>query len=416
MRRRIAQKVLNPEWHSLNVKPAELRIGVTLTNGQSFNWKRYPRPTENEGKNAQFYGALGDRVFLLRQTQDDVFFRVVAEPNTSGSHGVGEGERLRSAKEALHDYFQLSVNLESLYTRWGERSDKKFRSIAKALPGMRVVRQDPVECLFSFICSSCNNIPRITQMLDFLRSKYGDLLWKDKTAGVECYSFPTIETLANIPLTYNPKTNKPEAMPLRETGHSFGYRAESIVHTAQSLNGMTEPAGKDFLHGLRDCDHAAVRRELLKFRGVGPKVADCVALFSLDQTSCVPVDTHVWQIACRDFDPTLKDVTCTPGRHERVNNLFVDCFGDHAGWAHSVLFAAELEQFYPHLPPQVVDEIVKGKQERKEDKAKKAKELAKKRKLKLETELNESVKLEVSEKSPKKKKSRTKKKIKAEAD
>ena len=99
-----------------------------------------------------------------------------------------------------------------------------------------------------------------------------------------------------------------------------------------------------------------------------------------------------------------------------MNNLFVDCFGDHAGWAHSVLFAAELEQFYPHLPPQVVDEIVKGKQERKEGKAKKAKELAKKRKLKLETELNESVKLEVSEKSPKKKKSRTKKKIKAEAD
>ena len=78
--------------------------------------------------------------------------------------------------------------------------------------------------------------------------------------------------------------------------------------------------------------------------------------------------------------------------------------------------SAELEQFYPHLPPQVVDEIVKGKQERKEGKAKKAKELAKKRKLKLETELNESVKLEVSEKSPKKKKSRTKKKIKAEAD
>ena len=63
---------------------------------------------------------------------------------------------------------------------------------------------------------------------------------------------------------------------------------------------------------------------LCELPGVGPKVADCVALFSLDQAGTVPVDTHVWQIACRDLDPTLS--TCkslTPAVYERVGLRFL---------------------------------------------------------------------------------------------
>ncbi|CAN0407425.1 unnamed protein product, partial [Discosporangium mesarthrocarpum] len=80
------------------------------------------------------------------------------------------------------------------------------------------------------------------------------------------------------------------------------------------------------------------------------KVADCVALFSLDQSSAIPVDVHVWRIACRDYDPTLKDCkSLTPGVYERVGDLFRERFGEHAGWAHSLLFAAELPAFQVSL-------------------------------------------------------------------
>lgn len=95
--------------------------------------------------------------------------------------------------------------------------------------------------------------------------------------------------------------------------------------------------------------------------GVGRKVADCVAVFALDQPGCVPVDTHVWAIACRYMDESLKGVrSLTPAVHERVGGLFRDRFGAHAGWAHCLLFAAELPAFADLLPAEVAREQVRG--------------------------------------------------------
>jgi hypothetical protein len=84
------------------------------------------------------------------------------------------------------------------------------------------------------------------------------------------------------------------------------------------------------------------RQALVELRGVGFKVADCVALFSLDQPGAIPVDTHVWRIARRDFndEQIQKCASVTPAIYDRVGDLFRDRFGAHAGWAHSLLFAA----------------------------------------------------------------------------
>ncbi|CAM9863763.1 unnamed protein product, partial [Choristocarpus tenellus] len=100
------------------------------------------------------------------------------------------------------------------------------------------------------------------------------------------------------------------------------------------------------------------------------QVADCVALFSLDQSSAIPVDVHVWRIACRDFDSTLQECkSLTPKVYERVGDLFRDRFGDYAGWAHSLLFAAELPAFRILLPPALQQEMEEFKKEEKENKA-----------------------------------------------
>ena len=75
------------------------------------------------------------------------------------------------------------------------------------------------------------------------------------------------------------------------------------------------------------------------------KVAGCVALFSLDKVTVVPVDTHVWDIV-RRFSPELKErKTITPAVHRRVGELFREEFGEEAGWAHCILFAGELSAF-----------------------------------------------------------------------
>jgi N-glycosylase/DNA lyase len=76
-----------------------------------------------------------------------------------------------------------------------------------------------------------------------------------------------------------------------------------------------------------------------------------VALFSLDQFEAIPVDTHVWSIAIRDYAPHLKmSKSLTPSIYDQVGDVFRNLFQEKAGWAHSVLFAAELPNFRDRLP------------------------------------------------------------------
>ena len=152
------------------------------------------------------------------------------------------------------------------------------------------------------------------------------------------YSFPDLMRLGAV-----------EEQKLRELG--FGYRAPFITKTTRTI---LDNGGADWLMQLRSQPLADVRTSLEALHGVGRKVADCVILFSMDQPAVVPVDTHVWNIAVRDFDPTLKEAkSLTPKIHERVSTLFTDRYGGYAGWAHSLLFAAELPQFSKLLPEDV---------------------------------------------------------------
>jgi len=167
-----------------------------------------------------------------------------------------------------------------LYQEWSKR-DRHFASLAQAFAGIRLVRMDPLECLISFICSSNNNIARITNMLTLLRQHYGTFL--ATVEGIKCYAFPTLEQLSRV-----------EEQHLRDLG--FGYRAGYVVETVKVL----KRKGLDWLYKLRELSRDEAYKQLMILKGVGPKVADCVALYSLDKFDVVPVDTHVWQMATRD--------------------------------------------------------------------------------------------------------------------
>ncbi|KAL0946637.1 hypothetical protein HGRIS_012832 [Hohenbuehelia grisea] len=153
------------------------------------------------------------------------------------------------------------------------------------------------------------------------------------------------------------------AATLRTLG--FGYRAEFIQRTSKMLvdanhlpvskkfgTELREPSEK-WLHTLREMPTNEAREELLKFVGVGRKVADCVLLMSLDKREVVPVDTHVHQIAIKHYG--LRSSTggkaktaMTPKLYDEVNKRLYDVWGDYAGWAHSVLFTADLKSFSSH--------------------------------------------------------------------
>ena len=150
------------------------------------------------------------------------------------------------------------------------------------------------------------------------------------------HAFPSLEALARL-----------DVGDLETLG--FGYRGKFIVGTAKEL---VSRGGGAYLKSLRDVPYDETVESLKSLLGVGPKVADCVALFSLDKVSAIPVDVHVYRIARRDLDPSLPDPkSMTPSLSARIGGLFRDRYGSHAGWAHSVLFAAELPQFRKLLPP-----------------------------------------------------------------
>lgn len=348
-------------WTSLRVNARELRLDTTLENGQCFGWRRQP------GNEPVWVGVLGAHVLALRQADDDCMFRCVGGPAVAAEDAAAAAAAEAALAKQLRDYFQLDEPLGPLYASWSA-ADHRMAAVAQAVPGMRVLRQDPVECLFSFICSSNNNIGRIGGMLQSLRAMYGTpiatpdapLFGAAPQAAAEAeegeearyYTFPGVEVLAAA-----------SDAELRSLG--MGYRADYIRRSAQ----LVEARGVEWLWGLRSEGRAEVRAQLCELPGVGPKVADCVALFSLDQAELVPVDTHVWQIACRDLDPSLSQCkSLTPTVYERVGSLFRERYGAHCGWAHSLLFAAELPQFRSRLPAELQEEMEAFKAEEKEQK------------------------------------------------
>lgn len=289
-------------WQPFNVPPEELRCDVTLVCGQSFRWKPIDTNT--------WRGVIGSYVVTLRQTETDVLYRCIPEADLS---------------DTLRNYFQLHTPLAPLYRQW-QQADAYFAQVAPAFPGLRVLRTAPVECLFSFLCSSANNIARITRLVDTICARYGERL--AEADGVVYYRFPTVEALA--------QADERELFRL-----GFGYRARVVVHAAQQL----AERGEEWLYRLREVPYEEAHRALVTLTGVGNKIADCVCLFALDKPQAIPVDTHVWQIAQRHYLPKLLGRSLTERRYRQVGEFFRARFGEYAGWAHNVLFAAELPAF-----------------------------------------------------------------------
>ena len=154
----------------------------------------------------------------------------------------------------LGDYFQLNVKLKDLYETWCLR-DPAFKKVSEIFSGVRILRQDPTENLFSFICSSNNHISRISGMVEKLCTHYGRHVCQ--LEGKDYFTFPTVQALA---------ADEVESK-LRDLG--FGYRAKFIHESAKYIVNNHD---SDWLNSLRETPYEEAKRELLKLHGVGAKV------------------------------------------------------------------------------------------------------------------------------------------------
>ncbi|GAA97996.1 uncharacterized protein L969DRAFT_46362 [Mixia osmundae IAM 14324] len=341
----MATKMLQTAERSLKILPAELCLAAVLRNGQSFRWhKRITCQGE------LWSIAWSDRTIELRQDGTAIYYRALYPLSAQKEHELDEAQATTLA--ILRRYLSLSISLSDLYAHWSSRDPNFVKQTDNGrFGGIRVLRQPIWETIVAFICSSNNNIARIGLMISRLCESLGSKMPSSDSAeeATVMYSFPSPEAIGQA---------GNETL-LRQLG--FGYRAEYVVKTAQMVQELAkahnaslapgEHLGVEaYLDSWSKLSYTDAREQLLQLCGVGPKVADCIALFGLGFAQTVPVDRHVWQIAIRDYHFNIgkgreKDGPMSKEIYVRVQTKLQDLWGDYAGWAQQVLFTADLRSF-----------------------------------------------------------------------
>ncbi len=211
--------------------------------------------------------------------------------------------------EYFKNYFDAERDYGKIHQRainFGNPFLKKAADVGK---GIRILRQDTEEMLFSFIVSQNNNIPRIKGIIDRLCKGLGKPI---EFMGERYFSFPKATDIAQKPPEF-----------YKSIG--LGYRAEYLPAVADALqNGFD-------LCQVAKLSTPDLKKELIKLKGVGPKVADCVILFGFGRGDSFPVDTWIEKIYKEDFKGDLTD-------RNKIADYFVSSFGEYAGFYQQYVF------------------------------------------------------------------------------
>ncbi|RUS19047.1 8-oxoguanine DNA glycosylase [Jimgerdemannia flammicorona] len=233
--------------------------------------------------------ALKGRLITLKQTPTSVFYRTYPlspSPDASTVTTLDPDPEDLAVSTLLTDYFQLHVNLRDCYARWSE-ADANFARKAANLRGIRMLRQDPWENLVCFICSSNNNIQRISQMVMLIRfeNRNAQSITSTILHRIETHHrpFPHPNQVHKLCVNYGPLTHTLDGhayhdfpslqrlatapdveATLRDLG--FGYRAKYIAQTARRI--YEHPEGEAWLHGLRKIEYKEAKEALLELAGL----------------------------------------------------------------------------------------------------------------------------------------------------
>lgn len=258
-----------------------------FTCGQAFRWYE-----ESDGSFTTVH--LG-RVLNVLNEKDKVIFK---------------GTNLEEFNEIWMDYFDLNTDYKEI---------RKVLSNNEILPkameygeGIRILNQNHFEMLISFIISANNMIPRIKKSIEVISMRYGKFICEDENR--KYYSFPAVEELS-----------KATVEDLREFA-KVGFRDKRIFDTVNMI--LNEKIDLDSFENL---ETDTLREELLKFSGVGNKVADCIMLFSYKRGEVFPVDVWIKRVMEELF---IKEETPVKKISKEADRIF----GKYAGYAQQYLF------------------------------------------------------------------------------
>ena len=277
--------------------------------GQCFRWKI---ETDNS-----YTGIVGKNVLNVRKTQDNIIIKGMCQDNL---------------EDVCKDYFDLDTDYEKIKKKLSKIDNNMKQSIEFGY-GIRILHQDIWETIISFIISANNNIPRIKKIIERISEKYGEkIIWNNKIY----YTFPTVEELS-----------KASVKDLRELG--LGFRDVRVFETTRMIkNKEIDIQEIDKIQNVKE-----LREKLLTLPGVGPKVADCIMLFSMKKYDVFPIDVWVKRVMnelyledilqCNKKLLNESDENIEFSTYEQINNKYIlevanNKFGNIAGLAQQYLF------------------------------------------------------------------------------
>ena len=206
------------------------------------------------------------------------------------------------------NYFDLDENYDTIKQKLKQNPLLEF-AIGSG-EGIRILRQNPIETIISFIISANNNIPRIKKIIESICEGYGQNMG-------DYYAFPTLEQLKTIPLEFFKKIG-------------CGYRSEYLFSTIKALG---ETFNYENVYNMPTAD---AEKYLCTLKGVGPKVANCILLFGYRKTDVFPTDTWIKKVYAENFGGNLTDAN-------KIKQFFINMFGELSGFAQQYLFYSKRE-------------------------------------------------------------------------
>jgi len=266
-------------------------IDNSINSGQVFLWEK---------QGSDWYGIDGQDVLKINK------------------NGV-----IKSIRNLKTDFFRKNDNIEEIIKSISK--DKTVKEAVKEYEGLRLFRQDPFQCLISFIISSNSNIQKIKNSLEKITKKFGK---KVKIQNKEFFLFPEPEKMAKATIDE-----------IKSCG--VGYRAPFIKEAAK----MVILKKIDFEY-LKKCDYHEAKKNICLVPGIGNKVADCIMLFSLNKLESFPLDTWMIKILEKYYSKEFKieTKTITQKQYELLHEKIVNYFGPYCGYAQQYLFKMEREK------------------------------------------------------------------------
>jgi N-glycosylase/DNA lyase len=255
------------------IKVKDFNLDITLSCGQVFRWHKH--------LDGFWYGFISNKIVKLSQSGNYLLY-----------HGAAR-------KPDIIKYFNLKDDYNKIIRSIAR--DALIKKAVKKYHGLRIIKQDPFECLMTYILSSQNNIPRINKMVNELSRRFGR---KIRFEGREYYTFPRLTDLKGC---------------CREDVRAcrLGFRDKFLDDAVSRLWNKEVRLNK-----IASLPYEEAKEELLKIKGVGNKVADCVLLFGFNKYEAFPIDR--WILRAMEKYYKGKD-----GSY----------FGEYAGYAQEFLYA-----------------------------------------------------------------------------